>query len=59
VGYAHEAGTLALRHTFSVKDVGDEREPLPEFVRRSLNELPSGNGRRLVYVLSVRPRGSD
>jgi outer membrane receptor protein involved in Fe transport len=59
VAYAHAVGGLVLRHTASVKDVADEREPLPEFIRRSLNDIPSGNARRFVYTLSVRPRGND
>ena len=58
VAYGHELGALALRHTLSAKNVGDDPEPIPEFVRRNLNDIPSGSGRRLVFTIAVRP-GSE
>ena len=57
--YSHELGALALRHELSAKNVTDAAEPLPEFVRRNLNDIPSGNGRRFVYTVTVRPGGEE
>jgi hypothetical protein len=59
VSYGHEVGALTLRHTLSAKNVGNDPEPVPEFVRRILNDIPSGNGRRVVFTIAVRPGGQD
>lgn len=53
LGYGHRVGDLVLRHSLSVKNVTDEQERIPEYVRRNLNEVPSGCGRRISYVLQV------
>jgi outer membrane receptor protein involved in Fe transport len=57
--YSHELGSFLLRHTLSAKNVGNDPEPIPEFVRRILNDIPSGNGRRVVFTIAVRPGGQD
>jgi outer membrane receptor protein involved in Fe transport len=59
LSYAHDLGSLSLRHTFSAKNVTDDAQPIPEFVRRVINEIPSGSGRRFIYTVVVRPGGSD
>lgn len=53
LGYGHRVGDLVLRHSLSVKNVTDEQERIPEYVRRILNEVPSGYGRRISYLLQV------
>jgi outer membrane receptor protein involved in Fe transport len=59
LSYAHDLGSLSLRHTFSAKNLSDDPEPIPEFVRRVINDIPSGNGRRFLYTVTVRPGGND
>jgi hypothetical protein len=59
MSYGHELGRLRLRHTLSAKNVGNDPEPIPEFVRRIVNDIPSGNGRRLIFTIAVRPGGQD
>jgi hypothetical protein len=53
LGYGHRVGNLVLRHSLSVKNVTDDQERVPEYVRRILNEVPSGYGRRVSYLLQV------
>jgi outer membrane receptor protein involved in Fe transport len=57
--YHHELGGLSLRHMISAKNAADADEPIPEFVRRNINDIPSGNGRRFIYTLTIRPGGQD
>jgi outer membrane receptor protein involved in Fe transport len=59
LSYGHEVGSLSLRHTLSAKNVGNDPEPVPEFVRRILNDIPSGNDRRFVFTIAVRPGAQD
>jgi outer membrane receptor protein involved in Fe transport len=59
LSYSHDLGSLSLRHTFSVKNVTNDPQPIPEFVRRVINDIPSGNGRRFLFTVVVRPGGSD
>jgi len=42
-----------LRHIISAKNLGDDEVEIPEYVRRRINEVPSGYGRRISYTLQV------
>lgn len=53
LGFGHRLGHQVLRHTLSVKNVADKQERTPEYVRRVLNEVPSGYGQRIAYLLQV------
>jgi hypothetical protein len=53
LGYGHRVGNLVLRHSLSAKNIADDQERVPEYVRRNLNEVPSGYGRRISYLLQV------
>ena len=53
LGYGHRVGNLVLRHSLSAKNIADDQERIPEYVRRNLNEVPSGYGRRISYLLQV------
>jgi hypothetical protein len=59
VSFRQDMGRLVLLHSVAAKNVGNDPEPVPEFVRRVLNDIPSGNGRRLVFTIAVRPGGQD
>ena len=42
-----------LRHLLSAKNVTDVDVRVPEYVRRILNDVPSGYRRRISYTLQV------
>ncbi len=51
----HKLWDKIISHTFYAKNIEDEQRQLPEYVRyRTLNEIPSGNGRSVGYTLLIR-----
>jgi outer membrane receptor protein involved in Fe transport len=53
LGYRHRLDSMMLRHIISAKSIGDDDILQPEYVRRRINDLPSGSGRRISYTLQV------
>lgn len=53
LGYDQVLFGKNIRHNFSVKDILDGRMLQPEFVRKKINEIPLGVGRRFSYSLMV------
>ncbi|MEK7435039.1 MAG: TonB-dependent receptor [Cyanobacteriota bacterium] len=53
LGYDQALFGRNIRHNFSVKDILDGRMLQPEFVRKKINEVPLGVGRRFSYSLQV------
>ncbi len=54
VGYEHKLGQITLRHNLAAKNIFDENVLFPEFVRGTLNEIPSGYGRRIFYEIQLQ-----
>jgi outer membrane receptor protein involved in Fe transport len=54
VGYEHKLGQITLRHNLGAKNIFDENVLFPEFVRGTLNEIPSGYGRRIFYEVQLQ-----
>lgn len=52
-GYRHRHNTVVLRHYLTVKNIADEEVEIPEYVRRRINDVPSGYGRRISYNVQV------
>jgi outer membrane receptor protein involved in Fe transport len=53
LGYGHRVSGLVLRHLLSAKNAADEDVRVPEYVRRIMNDVPSGYRRRISYTLQV------
>lgn len=53
LGYGQRVSGLVLRHLLSAKNVTDVDVRVPEYVRRILNDVPSGYRRRISYTLQV------
>ncbi len=53
LGYAQHLAGLAVRHGLVVSNAFDSRQEIPEFVRRNLNSVPSGVGRRIAYMMEL------
>lgn len=51
--YNHIISNYSLRHQFSVKNLFNSEQKFPEFVGRTLNDIPSGYYRKFLYTLSV------
>ena len=49
ISYIAESG----KHTLQVKNLGDERVLVPEYIRGNLNSLQSGKGREFLYNFST------
>lgn len=54
VGFEHKLSVFTLRHSLSAKNLFDNSILFPEFVRGTLNEIPSGYGRRIFYELQMQ-----
>jgi outer membrane receptor protein involved in Fe transport len=52
-GYRHRLEGVGLRHYVSIKNVADDEVENAEYVRRRINDVPSGYGRRISYNLQV------
>lgn len=55
-GFTQTLGRLRLRHLLIVSNAFDSEDEIPEFVRRNLNAVPSGIGRRIAYRLELTGR---
>lgn len=53
-GYNHNAGKIAVSHNLSAKNIFDKTVLFAEFSRRTLNSVPSGYGRRIVYTVQFQ-----
>lgn len=53
LGYSHRLNSSLITHTFSAKNIGDKEIFFPEYVRRTLDKIPDGYGRRLFYTLTI------
>jgi outer membrane receptor protein involved in Fe transport len=54
-GYTQTVHGVRLRHALVVSNAFDSDDAVPESVRRNLNSVPSGVGRRIGYMLEVTP----
>jgi len=52
-GFRQRLQSVSLRHYLSIKNVADDEVEIPEYVRRRINEVPSGYGRRISYNLHL------
>ena len=52
-GYRHSVQNITVTHNLAVKNVADDQIEIPEYVQRrdGLNTVPSGYGRRIMYVV--------
>lgn len=53
LGYRHAWGRAEVSHGFSLRNAGATEHHYPEYVRRNINEIPDGLGRRAGYVVEV------
>lgn len=53
LGYVQRLAGVTLRHLVTAHNLTDNRVVMPEYVRRNLNEIPSGTGRRVLYTLQL------
>ena len=53
VGYEQALLSRSFRHSISAKNVFDKQVSFPEYVRRTLNQVPSGYGRRVAYEVQI------
>ncbi len=49
VGFYHYVMSFKIRHNISMKNIFDEIVLFPEYVGRSMNSVPSGFGRQILY----------
>ncbi len=52
-GYRHRVEFVGLRHYLSIKNIANDEVEIPEYVRRRINEVPSGYGRRISYNIQL------
>jgi outer membrane cobalamin receptor len=52
-GYTHPFEQLNIRHSLIFSNAFDDDRPVPEYVRRNINEVPGNVGRRIVYMITV------
>jgi outer membrane receptor protein involved in Fe transport len=55
LGYTQELGRVRMRHALVVSNAFDSEGEIPEYVRRNLNSVPAGIGRRIGYMLRLQP----
>jgi outer membrane cobalamin receptor len=53
LGYTSHVSGLTVRHALVATNAFDSRDEIPEFVRRNINAVPSGLGRRVGYTVRV------
>lgn len=53
LGYRHRVASVGLRHYLSIKNIADDEVENPEYVRRNINSVPSGYGRRISYNIQL------
>jgi outer membrane cobalamin receptor len=53
LGYTSLISGLTVRHALVATNAFDSDGEMPEFVRRNLNTVPSGLGRRIAYTVTV------
>ncbi len=53
LGFRHRLESVGLRHYLSIKNVADDEVEIPEYVRRRINDVPSGYGRRISYNIQL------
>ena len=53
LGYATQIARMTVHHSLVVSNAFDARDDVPEFVRRNINAIPSGVGRRVEYVVGL------
>ena len=52
VGFRHFFDRFVIRHTLDLKNAFGAERLYPEYVRRNINEIPDGQGRRFSYGIS-------
>lgn len=53
LGFTQHLARLDFRHGLALSNAFDARDEIPEFVRRNVNAVPSGVGRRIAYVIDI------
>jgi outer membrane receptor protein involved in Fe transport len=53
--YTHAIGSLRVRHAIVISNAFDSSDAIAEYVRRNLNSVPSGIGRRIGYMVELAP----